>query len=257
MGVVQVVGLNYTLTKAFFQHFVFTGIAQGWTLTVEECFYALAPLLLLGLARSAKKYALLAMYGVTLLALGCAIVWLAPHTLGFFKSFNFMFTYTFFGRCMEFLYGIGLALFMRGKPDQAGPGGGYTWGGIAWIAACVVAGTIVNPAPPTQEAYSWLGLGFNNLLLPLGIVSLFRGLMTEQTWFRQVLETKLFDLLGKSSYAFYLVHLGIVSILLKRHLTDNPLLLFPLMVLFSIGLYYCLEEPLQRKLRARSREKTL
>ncbi|RFP63341.1 acyltransferase [Hymenobacter lapidiphilus] len=39
---VLVAGLNFTLTKAFFYPFVFTGIAQGWTLTVEECFYALA-----------------------------------------------------------------------------------------------------------------------------------------------------------------------------------------------------------------------
>ena len=38
---------NLTLTKGFFDPRKFTGIAQAWSLTVEECFYALAPWLFL------------------------------------------------------------------------------------------------------------------------------------------------------------------------------------------------------------------
>jgi peptidoglycan/LPS O-acetylase OafA/YrhL len=37
---------NITFLRGFFDDLKFTGIAQGWSLTVEECFYFLAPLFL-------------------------------------------------------------------------------------------------------------------------------------------------------------------------------------------------------------------
>ncbi len=41
--------VELTLFKGFFDEYRFTGIMQAWSLTVEECFYASAPLLLLAL----------------------------------------------------------------------------------------------------------------------------------------------------------------------------------------------------------------
>ncbi len=38
--------LNVFFLRGFFDDLKFTGLAQGWTLTVEECFYFLAPLFL-------------------------------------------------------------------------------------------------------------------------------------------------------------------------------------------------------------------
>ena len=44
--------LNFTLLKGFFANLKYTGIAQGWSLTVEECFYFTVPFVLV--SRSAK-----------------------------------------------------------------------------------------------------------------------------------------------------------------------------------------------------------
>jgi len=37
--------MNITFVRGFFDQFKFTGIGQGWSLTVEECFYFSAPLM--------------------------------------------------------------------------------------------------------------------------------------------------------------------------------------------------------------------
>lgn len=36
--------LSFTMTKAIFTDYIFVGISQGWTLTIEEIFYISAPL---------------------------------------------------------------------------------------------------------------------------------------------------------------------------------------------------------------------
>lgn len=76
------------------------------------------------------------------------------------------------------------------------------------------------------------------------VVILFYGLIQEQTWFRQLLETKLFDRLGKSSYAFYLIHFGLFSDLLQQAIGRNILLLFVVLNVAAILLYELVEHPL-------------
>lgn len=77
-----VLGLNVTFLRGLFDQFKFTGIAPGWTLTVEELFYFSAPLLLVGLKRQPSR---LLWYAVGLLGIGCALV-AQPffHRYGFF-----------------------------------------------------------------------------------------------------------------------------------------------------------------------------
>jgi peptidoglycan/LPS O-acetylase OafA/YrhL len=60
------------------------------------------------------------------------------------------------------------------------------------------------------------------------------------------LETKFCQLLGKSSYAFYLLHIGVVQWWLHRHVTPNAVLLLPLLSGLAILGYRYVEVPLHR-----------
>jgi peptidoglycan/LPS O-acetylase OafA/YrhL len=63
--------MKLTLVRSWFSQLRFTGIYTGWTLTVEEFFYLLAPFLILSL----KHYlARLLVYVVVSLVIGCALV---------------------------------------------------------------------------------------------------------------------------------------------------------------------------------------
>src|SRR5690606_4679237 len=62
-----------------------------------------------------------------------------------------------------------------------------------------------------------LGKIINTLFLPLvGIASFYYGLITENTIVSKILSNNPFVLLGKSSYIFYLIHMGVISALLDE-----------------------------------------
>ncbi len=56
--------------------------------------------------------------------------------------------------------------------------------------------------------------------------------------------------LGRSSYAFYLIHVGVVASGLQKIGVTNYGLLFVLLVAIAHALYRFVEKPLQQRLRA-------
>ncbi|RYU77860.1 acyltransferase family protein [Hymenobacter persicinus] len=248
---------NLTFIRGFFSNLTWTLAGQGWSLTVEECFYLAAPFMLLSVMRQPK---LLPLWALGLLATGFALVGvgsLAPeHLYGFFKTVRFMLNWTFFGRCIEFVLGMGLGLYVIKRPKPQVATGWATYLGSAWMGLCMLAFTAFefshDPGPiPGLTTYS--AIFVHNVLLPLGIVALFWGLIHEQTVVRRLLETDLFSLLGKSSYVFYLTHVGVLNFLIEYHLTTNVLVKFVLMNLVSIGLYKLVEHPIHRWLTQRAK----
>jgi peptidoglycan/LPS O-acetylase OafA/YrhL len=239
--------LNFTFLRGFFDQFKFTGIGQGWTLTVEECFYAFAPLLLLTLAKSRMKYRLLAVFTISLIAIGCGLVEVMPHKFGFLGSYHFVFYRTFFGRAFEFMLGAALAIFIR-QYYKARPGAWATSIGLAWIIGSMIALCLIA----SKQIPSWenpIGIALNNLWLPIGVALFFYGLLTEQTWLGKLLGTSIAQTLGKSSYAFYLVHIGIVSLFLEHYVTSNVFVLFGVALILAYILWKWIEEPLNHWLR--------
>ena len=85
---------------------------------------------------------------------------------------------------------------------------------------------------------------YNNVLLPLlGIGPLLWGLVGENTALRWLLSSAPLQLLGKSSYAFYIIHIGVLQRLVHGWLGSNVL---TLLVLYALSALLCwlLEEPL-------------
>ena len=93
-----------------------------------------------------------------------------------------------------------------------------------------------------------MGIVINNLILPCFVALLLLGLIKEKTLFSRLLSTPLFQSLGRSSYAFYLLHMGIFSELYFR-VFDAKYILFPFMILVSTAFYYFVESPLNNWIR--------
>jgi peptidoglycan/LPS O-acetylase OafA/YrhL len=149
----------------------------------------------------------------------------------------------------------------------------FTLVGIAGIAAVVVALAAIRSATGGSVYIYGLhhpaGIALNNVVLPLFIAAFYWGLIREGSLVRRVLSSRPALLLGRSSYAFYLIHLGpLLSHLLgglvlaaglfgtvaATHvagLLGRVSILFLLVTLLSIALYNGIEAPANRFLRRR------
>ena len=237
-----------TFLKGFFEGHATTFVGQSWSLTVEETFYLLAPLTFILIHRKKQSlYILPAM----LIIFGCILVFVFYNNYtGFFKSFRFMFSYTFFGRCIEFFTGIFLALLYKRSVREVKKSAWFTYAGLLNIFICIwLLSTFRNE--DHYGDYHPAGIFINNVLLPLsGIALLYWGLLTEKSIIRIFLSTSLLSVLGKSSYAFYLVHVGVFSSLLLNHVSSNFIVLFIFLNLISVAIYNFFELPLEKTIKA-------
>jgi peptidoglycan/LPS O-acetylase OafA/YrhL len=244
--------LNIAILRSWFERFIAFGVRTAWTLTVEEVFYLLAPLLLIGLRHQPKLR--LVGYAIILITLGSLLVMLPPafHRYGFVSSWEYMFQFTFFGRCIEFLAGIYLALFLA-KHFKEIPSKWpiFTILGFGWIVAVWGLMGWANVTHPNMLVGLYQIIFLNNIVLVPGICLLLYGLIQEQSILRRILASKTFDLLGKASYAFYLIHYGILNQALERYVTENLAVRFVIINLVAIGLYKLVEHPIHKLLTKR------
>ena len=248
-----------------------SGIPQAWSLRVEECFYLSAPLIFLAWKRH------------PLLPLGIAAVVLAtmypiatlPAAQEVIGSTRDLLLYSFPGRFFEFYVGIALARRVMATGPNRPEKVRFplrTFVGASGIAAAVGVLAGIHAAAPQAYMYGlWhpAGIALNNLVLPLFIATFYRGLIGERSLLQRLLSTRFADLLGKSSYAFYLIHIGIlrdyllgVLILVAgffgpraastvTSVTHHVSGLFVIVSLLSIALYKTIEAPANRFLRRR------
>jgi len=242
--------MNLTLLKGFFNDYKFMGISQSWSLTVEETFYVLAPFIFFYLRKKRfepSTYLKLLSYfygiAVSLLWFGRMIKW---H--GFFWNFVFVFHYTFFGRALEFLVGIFLArLVSRGSikraKNQVQGLPKYTMAGISAIALVMtVMGINFRNGHQIPLNVPWI----HHLFVPASLGLFLFGLITETSILKRLLATGLFNTLGKSSYAFYLIHVGYVTSYIPA---KNTFSLFIGLNVASVFIYYLYENPMNRLIR--------
>lgn len=241
--------LNISFLKGLFQEYVYTGIAQGWSLTVEEMFYASAPLAFWLIRRSWQWLWRLPLV-LTVAGVGLVLLSQGKPWHGFFDSFDFLFQFTYLGRAVEFFVGIALAWWLRQPAAENAAPRYLTYVGLAGTLGCLGGLSLLHgPVVGDFGVFQPAGMFINNVVLPVaGLGPLLWGLVREDTWLRRLLSSPPLLLLGKSSYAFYLIHMGVLQVLLHRHFA-NPLV--PILALYalSILLYWLVEEPLNHWLR--------
>ncbi|MFL9835774.1 acyltransferase family protein [Chryseobacterium terrae] len=248
--------LQYSLLYSLFEEYSVSGIVQAWSLTVEFFFYLLSPLLFLLLKKN-WKYCILFLIGFFFLGwgIGYGLHEFNGNPKGFLYPLKFMVGSTFFGRSLEFFFGMLLAYLMKKekgieflnkikKPTF--------WGGIS-IILLIFAIRFFARNNFVHGVERWEGRLIHELVLPIAIIIFFWGLMTEKTWISKILSTKFFILLGNASFAFYLIHLSYFNMKLKSYvyLPDRN---FVLLWICSIIIYLLIEKPLYefcRKLIAR------
>ena len=265
--------LNITFVRGFFYQFWDTGIAQGWSLTVEECFYFSAPIIFL-IAKKYNKFYIQPVI-ITMFAILMVLIFRNVNWHGFFGNFPFVMLFTFFGRCFEFFVGVQLARIVIKNGFTRTSKINFTYSGFALIFVCVFI-MALQPIPKGWAAglESPIGIITNNYFLCIAVALFFYGILTETTLFKKFLATPFIELLGKSSYIFYLIHLGWISTLIHNgmnHLNDavfslydkwgvewhspfeydwlNLIYAFIVLNAISVTLFKLIEEPLNHYIR--------
>ena len=235
---------NITFLKGFSDDLKFTGIAQGWSLTVEEFFYFTAPLFFILINKTRVYLILIPLFFI---GLGLLLVYYFSgfDCKGFMKSTNFMLDFTFFGRISEFFVGIGLALLLRKNSPTFK---GMTYFGLLGIILSICS-LVLLKGNGGFGVDTLTGKIINTIVLPVfGIAPLFLGLIKEKTFISNFFSSKVLQLLGKSSYIFYLIHLGIFVTILNK-INTNQWFIFIALNLISIVLYLYIETPLNKLIR--------
>jgi peptidoglycan/LPS O-acetylase OafA/YrhL len=94
----------------------------------------------------------------------------------------------------------------------------------------------------------WQRIILNNIVLVPGICALLFGLIREQTSLQRLLATQSLELLGRASYIFYLIHMGVLSRSLDFHISSNLLIKFIITNGIALVLFKYIEEPLNKRI---------
>lgn len=231
--------LNVTFLKGFFDLFKNTGLPQSWSLSVEECFYLCAPILFLLKTRINLflQCCILFVFGLFL-----TLIFSPINFFGFFSSLKFTISVTFFGRIMEFYIGIKLFDLFKNRKGEKTCKYNFPLFTIAGISGATLTLLLLS----LLSDFYLLKTLVHIWVLPVFIALTFWGLLTEVSIIRRLLETEIFQLLGKSSYAFYLLHMGFLQVLLYKFFNTDYTMIFISITLISIAVYKLIEEPVQK-----------
>jgi peptidoglycan/LPS O-acetylase OafA/YrhL len=245
------------MAQAFFVSLFPLGVPIGWTLTLEEIYYVIAPAL--GRVLRGTVARTFAVGGVLLLLSAAVMAWIVRNPQSYaFSGFNegLILTVSFFARFGEFLAGAVAAVLLLDHRARLGPRAAawLNYGGLALGLVGLQASNhfVVSDQHALGAVLRFVGaLGSAALMLGLAVESR-RGALS------RALGSPLMDYLGKTSYSLYLVHLTwplqkVWGALLS--LPIHPVAAVPLMyvasLLASFVLYELVEKPVHAWLSKR------
>ena len=241
---------NITFLRGFIDAMKFSLVAQGWSLTVEELFYFLAPIIFFLVLKFGKKILIilpffLGIFGLLMGELSICMGW------DFWGDSSFTFHYTFFGRSFEFLYGVLLAIMLKESNLEKLKNVCNPYLGL-FLAVCSAYLLFVIGEVFDVEFGSMTHLGtfVNTVIIPIVVMTpLLYGCTINKHKFI-LLESKPLEIFGKFSFAFYLIHMGVIRTGLENMGLNSELKLFIALMVVSFMVWRYFEEPAQKLLKS-------
>lgn len=268
-------GIFYTLTQAFFFDIKWSALGVAWSLTVEECFYLLLPLIILAMRYGCwvperylpayKSRWIPVAVGALVLFVFAEVLWFAGEYLvreritdfaGFMSNKNDLRTYTIFGRFSDFAIGMMFGLTYvktRNKVLKKG------WlADIAILVSTIGILVVCNqiyyeggkyPAWNNLEAAGGSKLNFYNAIFS-GIIIYF--LCSSRSYITWALSWRPLQYLGEISFAMYLLHYNPLSFKLydfarvqEWGFFTSILVIYTILTVLSALCYELIERPAQ------------
>lgn len=251
---------NVALLQAWLPQTVAPWNSPGWSLSVEAFFYLLFPVVAVAMSRRSNRTLGMLVGGVWLVSMVVPLAFLALHPATWngdqpgTTSTGLMFLKFFpVQHLAEFLIGTGCGIFfLRRRAGGRAPLRAPAT--ISIVASCALLAIL---AAPWQLPYPLLHSG---ALAPL-FALLILALASDRGPLVGALRSPTLELLGKASYAVYLLHEPIAAILYKspwspfRVADPRPRFLLYLLVVIGVSVVVLqwYEEPARQWLRARAR----
>ncbi len=236
---------NWTLTQGFFYNYISSGIPTAWTLTVEESFYLVLPLILLSLTATRNQWnwiIILGLWTAGFAIVGVLLVSFAT-TSGLQAQAGFLGTpalnpiwalsYTIFGYVFDFTVGIFFALRAQ-RSNNLEVKSRQTILSVIAILLCMGGVGVMHGL--TSGRFFVYGLA-------LAVGFLIDSLANAQNPYGQLLSWGPLPYLGRISYALYLIQR---TPLVTFMLGWNPLLFYLGTSIMSAALYEVIEKPAQQ-----------
>jgi peptidoglycan/LPS O-acetylase OafA/YrhL len=257
-----------SLTQGFFSWLKFEGIGTAWSLTVEECFYLLLPLLILPMRwlwpEKSFKWWKFAVVGVFLFGISALLFKLGDELHdarlieygGFLSEKSDLRLYTIFGRFIDFVFGMMFGLlYVKTK---------NTLLNNRWLADSVIILSTIGVMVVCLHIFYNLGQGpsMHNLGRSVGmqwntVNAFFSALIiyfccSPVSFVSRALSWRPFVYLGEISFALYLVHFNYISIHLYIYAMEanwgfwtSIIVLYTIITLVSALCYEVIERPAQ------------
>jgi peptidoglycan/LPS O-acetylase OafA/YrhL len=213
--------------------------SPAWSISTEAFFYAMFPVLAHFLLRTFGRAS-----GWKIIA-GAVLVWAAPTAIFLFPHVINDWVYYIFPpvRLVDFAVGMLCAMFFFTQPVNGTRRA--TWTGIEAAAIVIVVASIaLSPVLPTAVQFGLYLIPAWSILIVSGAYG--GGLIS------RLLALPLFVYLGRTSFAFYLLHWIVIVGFRHVHGASPPLLFamtFAVTLAASSAMYQLVERPLRGRIR--------